>query len=284
MHVRSLALTDDGQGHKNKQGTHMKFDFSGKTVLVTGATSGIGRQTALSFAEAGANLVLAGRRADKGNAVADEVKKLGVKALFVQTDVSKEDQVATLVEKTVSTFGGLDVAFNNAGVVDNGVKPVIDRTSAEFDAVFNTNVRGLFYCLKYQIPVMRKARKGAIVNNASTLGQTAVGGLAFYVAAKHAIVGMTKSVSLENAPFGIRINALLPDSTESDIIEAALGPPGSAARKEFEKLIPLRRYAAASEQANVVMFLASEGASFITGATLAADGGRLAGVNLLQEI
>ena len=165
--------------------------FEGKVVLVTGGTSGIGRETANQFAQAGARVVLAGRRTQQGNAVAQEINSAGGEAIFVQTDVTSEAQVKHLVEETVRHFGRLDIALNNAGIEQNG--PIMEFTEQDYRKVFDINVLGVFLSLKYEIPAMLKSGGGSIINTSSIVGQIAMPGAGVYIASKHAVEGITKT-------------------------------------------------------------------------------------------
>lgn len=245
--------------------------FHNKVVLVTGATSGIGRITAMAFAREGAKVVIAGRRAAEGDALVKELKSHQADALFVQTDVSHEDQVKRLIELTCKTFGRLDVAFNNAGVEGIPFKQTHEQTVENYRWVMDCNVLGVLLCMKYQISVMLKMGGGAIVNNASATGMVGVGGMSVYAASKHAVIGLTRSAALEYASQGIRINSVSPGVVESEMFErlAAVG----SSRDMMNRLHPIGRIGMPEEIASAVLFLASSESSFIAGANLAVDGG-----------
>lgn len=250
------------------------MSFNGKVVLVTGGTSGIGRETALQFGEAGAKVVVAGRRVEAGEAVVREIESAGAEALFVQTDVTQEDQVEHLVDETLRRFGRLDVAFNNAGIEHGG--PVTEFTEADYRTVFDINVLGVFLSQKYEIPAMLKSGGGSIINTSSILGQIAMPGASVYNASKHAVEGITKTTALELAGQGIRVNSVAPGATATDMIDRFAGEEGSDGRQQLASQHPMGRLAKSKEIAAAVLYLASDAASFTTGVSLAVDGGYLA--------
>lgn len=249
--------------------------ISGKVVLITGATSGIGKAAAVAFAQNGALVVLAGRRDFEGEAVVNEISSNGGEAIFVKTDVSDEEQVKHLVEKTVVTFGRLDVAFNNAGIEGNFNILTADQTVEHYQRVFDINVKGVLLSMKYEIPALLAAGGGAIINMASVAATVGASGAAIYAASKHAVLGLTRTTALEYAQQGIRVNAISPGAVETEILQRNVGLPeeNSQARQIFTNLHPMKRIASPEEIASAVVFLASDDASFITGANLAADGG-----------
>ncbi len=250
------------------------MSFDGKVALVTGGTSGIGRETAIQFAKAGARVVLAGRRTEAGEAVVNEITAAGGQALFVQTDVTKEDQVKSLVEETVRHFGRLDIAFNNAGIEHGG--PVTEFTEEDYRKVFDINVLGVFLSQKYEIPAMLKFGGGVIINTSSTLGHIAVPGAAVYNASKHAVEGITKTTALELAEQGIRVNSVAPGAIATDMIDRFAGEDGTEGRQQLASQHPMGRLGEAKEVAAAVLYLASDAASFTTGISLPVDGGYLA--------
>jgi NAD(P)-dependent dehydrogenase (short-subunit alcohol dehydrogenase family) len=250
------------------------MSFQGKVVLVTGGTSGIGRETAIQFAQAGAKVVVAGRRQEEGKAVVDEIKSAGGDAIFVQTDVTKEDQVKQLVDEAVRHFGRLDIAFNNAGIELTG--PLTEATEEGYRQVFDINVWGVFLSLKYEIPAMLKSGGGAIINTSSIVGQIAMPGAGVYIASKHAVEGITKAAALELASQGIRVNAVAPGAIATDMIDRFAGGEGSENRQFLASQHPLGRLGEAKEIAAAVLYLASDAASFTTGISLPVDGGYLA--------
>ena len=248
--------------------------FSGKVALVTGGTSGIGRETALQLARAGAKVVLAGRRLEEGKAVAEEIKAAGGEAHFVQTDVTKETEVKRLVEETVAHFGSLDIAFNNAGIEQTG--PVTEVTEEDYRKVFDINVLGVFLSQKYEIPAMLKSGGGSIINTSSIVGHVAMPGASVYIASKHAVEGITKTTALELAGQGIRVNAVAPGAIATDMIDRLAGAEGSENRQWLASQHPMGRLGQAKEVAAAVLYLASDAASFTTGISLPVDGGYLA--------
>jgi NAD(P)-dependent dehydrogenase (short-subunit alcohol dehydrogenase family) len=247
--------------------------FKDKVALVTGGTSGIGRATAIAFAEAGAKVVIAGRRDAEGQEVVALIKKRGGDALFVKTDVSHEESVAALVEKTISTYGRLDAAFNNAGIEGEVGKPTHEQTAANYRAVIDINVLGVLLSLKYEIPAMLRNGGGAIVNNSSVGGLVGFPGASVYVASKHAVIGLTKTAALEYATKGIRVNAVAPGGIETPMFDRFTGGAKSDAHDQLAKLHPIGRTGKPEEIAAAVLWLCATEASFVTGQTLAVDGG-----------
>jgi NAD(P)-dependent dehydrogenase (short-subunit alcohol dehydrogenase family) len=250
------------------------MDFTGKVVLVTGATSGIGRETALQFARAGARVVVAGRRQPEGEAVVRDIEAAGGEALFVQADVSREQDVKRLVDRTVERFGRLDVAFNNAGVEQSG--SLAEATVDEYRRTFDINVLGVVLSMKYEVPAMLKTGGGSIINTSSVLGHIAAPGSGLYNASKHAVEGLTKTAALEFAKQGVRVNAVAPAATETEMIDRFVGAGDTEGRRQLAAIHPIGRMGRTSEVASAVLYLASDGASFVTGTSLPVDGGWLA--------
>src|SRR6266540_2414279 len=215
--------------------------FSGKVALVTGGTSGIGKTTAIEFARAGAKVVLSGRREKEGAQVVTEINKLGGDAAFVRTNVAKDADVKAMVDFTVGKFGRLDVAFNNAGVEWKG--PLDQATEAEYRRVFDINVWGVLNAMRHEIPVMLKSGGGAIVNNSSVAGHVGLGEVSIYIASKHAVEGLTKSVALEFARRNIRINAIAPAGVATDMVDRFVGKEGEM-RDYLASLHPIGRIGA----------------------------------------
>jgi NAD(P)-dependent dehydrogenase (short-subunit alcohol dehydrogenase family) len=255
----------------------MAAELEGKVGLVTGGTSGIGRDTALLFAKAGAKVVVAGRRELEGQENIELIRAAGGDGLFVKTDVSKAAEVETLVQKVVDGFGRLDIAFNNAGI--EGVwAPIIRQSEEDFDRTIDINLKGVWLCLKYEIRQMLKQDGGgAIVNMASTTGLVGSAGAAAYSASKHGVIGLTKTAALENAKSGIRINAVCPGFTETPMADRIFRVP--AVHKYVLSCHPIGRFGKPAEIAEAVLWMCSDRASFMTGQSLVLDGGFLAGQN-----
>jgi len=247
------------------------YDFTGQVALVTGAGSGMGLSTAQAFAEAGAAVVLADINEAALRAATDGLTAVGHRALGVTCDVSDEDQVATLVERAVATFGRLDMAFNNAGIQ---VPPsdAADEPADVFDRVNAINLRGVWACMKHELRQMRAQGSGAIVNCSSLGGLVGLPSRAAYHASKHGVIGLTKSAALEYAPRGIRINAICPGTIETPMV-AAMIAKGELNVPEAVANQPIRRLGQAEEIAAAVLWLCSPGASFVLGVALPVDGG-----------
>ena len=247
--------------------------LNGKVALVTGGTSGIGKTTAIEFALAGAKVVLTGRREKEGAQVVDEIRKLGGDAAFVRADVAKDADVKAMVDFTVGKYGRLDLAFNNAGVEWTG--PLDRATEAEYRRVFDINVWGVLNSMRHEIPVMLKNGGGAIVNNSSVAGHVGLGQVSVYIASKHAVEGLTKSVALEFAKQNIRINAVAPGVIATDMLDRFAGKEGEM-RDSLTSIIPVGRIGAGEEIAAAVLYLCSDDATFTTGTSLVVDGGYVA--------
>ena len=247
--------------------------LSGKVALVTGGTSGIGKTTAIAFARAGAKVVLTGRREKEGAQVVDEIRKLGGDAAFVRADVAKDADVKAMVDFTVGKYGRLNVAFNNAGVEWTG--PLDQATEAEYRRVFDINVWGVLNSMRHEIPVMLKNGGGAIVNNSSVAGHVGLGQVSVYIASKHAVEGLTKSIALEFGKQNIRINAVAPGVIATDMLDRFAGKE-SEMRDSLTSIIPVGRIGAREEIAAAVLYLSSDDAKFTTGTSLVVDGGYVA--------
>lgn len=245
--------------------------FTNRVALVTGATSGIGRATAIAFAREGAKVVVSGRRENEGNETVALIRNAGGEAAFVKADVSSEAEVAALAAKVLSTYGRLDAAFKNAGVEDQPA-PVHEQTVENYHRIMNTNVLGVFLSLKYEIAAMLK-NGGAIVNNSSVAGLIGFPGAALYAASKHAVIGLTKSTALEYATQGIRVNAVSPGGIETPMFDRFTEGLGTDARNRIAALHPIGRTGQPEEIAEAVLWLCSDKASFVTGQSLAVDGG-----------
>lgn len=247
--------------------------FAGKVVLIAGASRGIGEVTARAFAAAGAAVVLAARNGQVLDSIAGSIRAAGGSALSVPSDVGDASSMENLVHQAISTFGRLDAAFNNA--TDGPLPaPLADIDPADFDRGIRTNIRGTFLGMKYQIPAMLKSGGGAIVNMASVVGPMGIANLAAYVAGKAGIIGLTKVAALDYADQGIRVNVVAPGAILTHHLERA----GAEAQRQAAAAIPMRRVGTAKEVAATVLWLCSDQASFITGATIPIDGGQLAGL------
>ena len=245
--------------------------LNGKVAIITGAGRGIGAETARLFAREGAAVVLAARRADDVSRLAAEIKAGGGTALGVTADVADARAMEALVARTVTTYGRLDVAVNNAGVA-LGNKPLTEVSEDLFDQTIAINLKGIFLALKYEIPAMLASGGGAIVNMSSTVGLVGSGaGIAPYVASKHGVVGLTKAAALEYGAQGIRVNALAPGTTATSVNEHWLGNP--QIRERITAAIPMRRIGEPRDVAEAALWLCSDAASYLTGIILPVDGG-----------
>jgi NAD(P)-dependent dehydrogenase (short-subunit alcohol dehydrogenase family) len=247
--------------------------MSTQVVLITGGLTGIGRAAAVAFAKKGAKVVVSGRRDEAGKALVKELRGFGAEAEFHNADVRKEDDVRALVDKTIARFGRLDVAVNNAGT-EGRPGPITDQTAESYAATFDTNVLGVILGMKHEARVMQEQRSGTIINISSTYGHEGVAGASVYVGSKHAVKGITKSVALELAKSGIRVNAVAPGPTDTDILTRFTGTPENKAA--LVTTVPLGRLGLSEELANAIVFIASDEASFITGHVLNVDGGKTA--------
>jgi NAD(P)-dependent dehydrogenase (short-subunit alcohol dehydrogenase family) len=249
--------------------------MNNSTVLITGALTGIGRATALAYAQEGARVVVSGRHDDEGQELANQLRKLGTEAEFVRTDVRHEDEVKNLVDQTIARFGRLDIAVNNAGTVgDPG--PAADVTIESYQAIFDTNVLGVLLCMKYEIRAMLSEGKGSIVNISSAYGKVGGPSAAVYVGSKHAVEGITKSAAIELAGTGVRVNIVGPGPVETRMFNHFAQTKENKANF-LEAQIPNKRIGTPEEIANAIVFIASDKASYIIGASLAVDGGMIAG-------
>ena len=242
-----------------------------KVAIVTGGSSGIGRATAIALAKQGVRISIAARRIYEGEETVRLVKEAGSDGMFVKTDVANEDDVRSLVENTIKTYGRLDYAFNNAGI-EEIMTPFLDQTTEKFDQIMNTNVRGVWLSMKYEIPEMIKSGGGAIVNNSSVAGIMGFPQMAIYIASKHAVLGLTKSAALEYAKSGIRINAIAPGGVETEMANR-VNENNPQFLDYLTSMHPIGRIADPEEIANAVVWLLSEKASFVLGHTLLVDGG-----------
>jgi NAD(P)-dependent dehydrogenase (short-subunit alcohol dehydrogenase family) len=254
------------------------LELDGKVAIVTGASRGIGAAVARAFSAAGASVVLAARDQSALTALAEELHAAGGRALAVPTDVTDPDAVAGLVERTVESFGRLDVACNNAAGGGHPPTPLADVRLDDFDLGHAVSLRGVFLAMKHEIPAMLASGGGAIVNMSSTAGLQAVAGLASYVSAKHGLEGLTKVAALDYAAHGIRVNAVAPGPILTDNLLRA----GEQAQQAAAAAMPMRRVNQPDEVAAATVWLCSDQAAYVTGATLVIDGGKLAGTPPFQ--
>ncbi|BFG79401.1 SDR family oxidoreductase [Paraburkholderia terrae] len=243
-------------------------------VLITGALTGIGRATAFAFARAGARLVVSGRRAAEGAALEAELREAGAEALFVKADVRHDEEVRNLVDQTVARYGRLDVAVNNAGT-EGRPGPVVEQTADSYADTFDTNVLGTLLSLKHELRVMTAQRAGSIVNISSTYGHEGAAFASVYAGSKHAVEGITKSAALEVASTGVRVNAVAPGPTDTGMLDRFTSTPENKAA--LASKVPLARIGKPDDIAAAVLYLAAEGAAFVTGQILTVDGGKTAG-------
>jgi NAD(P)-dependent dehydrogenase (short-subunit alcohol dehydrogenase family) len=242
-------------------------------VLITGALTGIGRAAAVAFAKKGAKVVVAGRRDEAGNALVEELRAAGSEAEFINADVRKEDDVRNMVDKTVARFGRLDVAVNNAGTEGERGR-ITEQTAESYAATFDTNVLGVVLSMKHEVRAMQAQGSGNIINISSTYGHEGAAGASIYVGAKHAVEGITKSVALELAKSGIRVNAVAPGPIDTGMLTRFTGTPENKAALASQ--VPLGRLGLSREVADSIVFIASDEARFITGHVLNVDGGHSA--------
>jgi len=242
-------------------------------VVITGALTGIGRATAVAFAHEGARLVVSGRREAEGKALEAELQRLGVEAAFMVADVRHEDDVRHVVDRTVARFGRLDVAVNTAGT-EGQPGPILEQTAESYAATFDTNVLGTLLSMKHELRVMLAQGRGSIINVSSTFGQRGGAGAAVYAASKHAVEGLTQSAALEAVGSGVRVNVVAPGPIDTGMLTRFTGT--DARKAALIAGVPLQRVGRPEEIAQVIVFLASDKSAFITGATLAVDGGKTA--------
>ena len=242
-------------------------------ILITGALTGIGRATAVAFAKKGATVVVSGRRDEAGKALVEELRSFGSQAEFFNADVRKEDDVRALVDNTVARFGHIDVAVNNAGT-EGQVGPITDQTAESYAATFDTNVLGVVLSMKHEVRAMQAQGSGSIINISSTYGHKGAAYASIYVGAKHAVEGITKSVALELAASGIRVNGVSPGPTDTGMLTRFTGTAENKAALVAQ--VPLGRLGLSEELAKAIVFIASDEASFITGHILNVDGGHTA--------
>jgi NAD(P)-dependent dehydrogenase (short-subunit alcohol dehydrogenase family) len=240
-------------------------------VLVTGALTGIGRATAIAFAREGNRVVVSGRREEAGQALAAELRALGTEAEFLRADVRFEAEIRSVVEQTVERFGRIDVAVNNAGT-EGELGPITEQSAANYEATFSANVLGTLLSLKHEMRAMLAQGSGSIINLSSIAGQVGMAGGSVYVASKHAVEGLTKSAALEGAAAGVRVNAVAPGPVATDMLDRFVGR-SEEAKAGLLALVPARRAASPDEIAQTIVFLASDKARYLTGQSIAVDGG-----------
>jgi NAD(P)-dependent dehydrogenase (short-subunit alcohol dehydrogenase family) len=243
-------------------------------VLITGALTGIGRAAAIIFAQAGADIVVSGRRDKEGQQLATELQELGAEAIFVRTDVRKDEDLRNLVDQTVKRFGRLDIAVNNAGT--EGLRGLVTEQTAESYAdTFDTNVLGVLLSMKHELRAMLPQGSGSIVNVSSAYGSVGAAGASVYVASKHAVEGLTKSAALEVAATGVRVNVVAPGTTDTGMLTRFTSTDQNKAT--LVSTVPVKRLATSEEIAHVIAFVASKNASYMTGSSIPVDGGMIAG-------
>src|SRR6266702_136106 len=250
-----------------------RADMNTRVVLITGALTGIGRATALAFAQEGSRIVISGRREEEGEKLVAELRELGAEAEFKRSDVRQEEDLRSLVDKTVAHFGRLDAAVNCAGT-EGKLGPVTEQTAETYAATFDTNVLGTLLSLKHELRVMQAQGSGSIINISSTYGRAGAAGASVYVASKHAVEGLTKSAALEVAGRGVRVHAVAPGPIDTGMLNRFTGTDERKAG--LVATVPLHRLGVPEEIAQTIVFLASDKAAFITGASFAADGGKTA--------
>jgi NAD(P)-dependent dehydrogenase (short-subunit alcohol dehydrogenase family) len=244
-----------------------------QVVLITGGLTGIGRATALAFAQEGAHVVVSGRRDEEGQKLVSEIRRKGAEAEFIRADVRREEDVRNLIDKTVERYGRLDVAVNTAGT--EGVPgPVTEQTAESYAATFDTNVLGTLLSMKHELRVMLPQKNGCIVNISSTYGHTGAAGASIYSASKHAVEGLTKSAALEAAGTGVRVNVIAPGPIETPMLNRFAKTDERKAA--LVSSVPLKRLGKPEEIAQAIVFVSSDKASFITGASYLVDGGKTA--------
>ena len=247
--------------------------MSSPVVLITGALTGIGRATAVAFAQEGARVVVSGRREQEGKKLEKELRELGAEAEFVKTDVRHDDDIRALIDKTVARFGRLDAAVNCAGT-EGTPGPVTEQTAETYAATFDTNVLGTLLSMKHELRVMLPQGSGSIVNVSSAYGRVGAAGASVYVASKHAVEGLTKSAALEVAGTGVRVNVVAPGTTDTGMLTRFTNTDENKAA--LLSTVPVKRLATPEEIAHVIAFVASANASYMTGASIPVDGGMLA--------
>lgn len=242
-------------------------------AVVTGALAGIGRATAFAFGAEGFRVVISGRQDPAGQSLLADLRRLGVEAEFVRADVRFEDQVANLIDSTVARFGRIDAAVNNAGI-DGKFGPISEQDSETYKAVFDANVLGTLLCMKHELRVMKAQGFGSIVNLSSTMGIKGAANASIYTGSKHAVEGITKSIALEAAPFGVRVNAVAPGPVQTGMFDRIVAD--EAGRTAMIQGVPLKRAGTPEEIARMIVFVASDKVPFLTGEIVRVNGGKSA--------
>ena len=250
----------------------MTTSLTNKVALITGASAGIGEASAIALAKAGAAVVLGARREDKLAAIAKRITDNGGRAVYRVTDVTSDEDNRALVDLAVNSFGGLDIAFNNAGTEGAGPKPITEDTDENFDTIFDINVKGVWHAIRAQIPALTARGSGSIINNSSAVGRKGFANFAAYAASKFAVEGLSRSLAAELAPSKIRVNTVAPGPIATDMADRITGGDHSG----FAQMVPLGRVGTAEEVASAVVFLASDESLFISGQAIGVDGGMLA--------
>jgi NAD(P)-dependent dehydrogenase (short-subunit alcohol dehydrogenase family) len=256
-----------------KTNKRVRRELSESVVLITGALTGIGRASALAFADEGSTVVIAGRREEAGRQLEAELRAKGVEAAFIKTDVRYENEVENLVNQTIALYGRIDVAVNNAAVEGNP-GPILDQTAQSYADTFDTNVLGIVLSLKHELRVMIPKGHGSIINVSSSYGSMGAAYASIYVGSKHAVEGITKSVALEVATTGVRVNVLAPGTTETGMLKRF-----TKTEENYDGLVstvPMGRVGQPEEIAQAIVFLGSDKSPYLTGASLGVDGGLLA--------
>ena len=244
--------------------------MNGKVALITGAGSGIGRQSALTFAREGARVVVADCETETGRETVRLIEDSGGQAIFIKVDVSRAEDVESLVQQTIQNYGGLNFAHNNAGIESQKLS-IIESNEENWDRVLAINLKGVWLCLKYEIPAMIAQGSGAIVNTSSVLGVIGTKNVASYIASKHGVIGLTKAAALEYADFGIRVNAVCPSITDTPMVRRARG--GAEVPPDYTANYPIKRLVDPQEVAEAVVWLCCDRATYLNGHSLLIDGG-----------
>jgi NAD(P)-dependent dehydrogenase (short-subunit alcohol dehydrogenase family) len=271
--MQRLPHTKSALRSLDRRSTDGKKIMDKKVVLITGALTGIGRATALAFANEGAHVVVSGRRDEAGTELTAELRRLSGESLYIHADVSNEAHVERLINEAHARFGRIDVAVNNAGI-EGKLGPLTEQTVDSYSSTFGTNVLGTILSLKYELLTMRAQGHGNIINISSTLGHKATPGTSIYTASKHAIEGLTKVAAMEAATFGVRVNAVAPGPVETEMLHRFAATPER--RNAMLAGVPIKRFGTAEEIAQAILFIASDKAAFVTGHVFAVDGGRSA--------